>query len=71
MDRIQVIHDVPARTLTVWLEDPSLEHTAQEVRDDLVLFEDAAGRVIGFEVFVERPRAGAAVTVQTLVRTES
>lgn len=72
MDRIQVIHDVPARTLTVWLADPAREHAVEEIGDDLILIKDDAGKTIGFELFVDRPPAGAApVTVQTVVRTES
>ncbi len=55
MDTIRVVHDEVGHTLTVWLDDPALEHVCEETADEVVLMKDATGRVIGFEVLHYRP----------------
>ena len=49
MARVTVYHDHVGNTLTVWLDDPHLEHVCEEVGDGVILMKDSAGRVIGFE----------------------
>ena len=49
MDKVRVYYDALARTLTVWLGDPSTEHVAEEADDDTVFMKNAAGQIIGFE----------------------
>ena len=49
MDKIRVYYDAAGRTLCVWLDDPSLEHSTEEADDDTVMMKDISGRIIGFE----------------------
>lgn len=49
MERLKVWYDRKGQTLTVWFDDPSLEHIAEETGDEIVLMKDHTGRVIGFE----------------------
>jgi hypothetical protein len=50
MDKIKVIHDAIGHTLTVWLDDPRIEHVCEETADEVILMKDGSGRVIGFEL---------------------
>ncbi|MBI4571988.1 MAG: DUF2283 domain-containing protein [candidate division NC10 bacterium] len=68
MDKIKVVHDAVGHTLTVWLDDPAIEHVCEETRDEIVLMKDASGRVIGFELLHYRPtQAEAGLAVETVV----
>lgn len=58
MDEIKVIHDTIGHTLTVWRDNPQREHVCEETTDEVVLMNDADGRVIGFELLHYRPRQG-------------
>ncbi len=49
MDKVRVCYDAFAKTLTVWLGDPTTEHIAEEADDDTVFMKDAEGHIIGFE----------------------
>ncbi|GJL59774.1 MAG: hypothetical protein NPIRA03_26310 [Nitrospirales bacterium] len=49
MDKIKVIHDTVGHNLTVWLDDPSLEHVCEETNKEVILMKDKAGHVIGIE----------------------
>jgi hypothetical protein len=49
MDKVRVYCDAFAKTLTVWLGDPTTEHVAEEADDDTVFMKDAEGHIIGFE----------------------
>ncbi len=49
MGQVRVFYDAAGQTLTVWFDDPELEHTSEETGDELFLMKDAGGRVIGFE----------------------
>jgi len=70
MDKIKVIHDAVAHTLTVWLDDPGMEPVCEETADEVVLMKDAHGRIIGFEVLHYRPAdAVEGLAVETVVRT--
>ena len=70
MDKIKVIHDAVAHTLTVWLDDPGMEHVCEETADEVVLMKDAHGRIIGFEVLHYRPAdLVEGLAVETVVRT--
>lgn len=70
MDKIKVIHDTVAHTLTVWLDDPEKEHVAEETAEEVILMKDARGRVIGFELLHYRPAAAdGSLAVETVVRT--
>ncbi|HXG33316.1 MAG TPA: DUF2283 domain-containing protein [Bryobacteraceae bacterium] len=72
MDKIRVIHDAAGHTLTVWLDDPSLEHVCEETAEEVVLMKDRDGRVIGFELLHYRPKgAEATLAVETVVRSEA
>jgi hypothetical protein len=71
MDKIQVIHDAAGHTLTVWLDDPALEHICEETADEVVLMKDSTGRVIGFELLHYRPASDEpGLAVETVVRSE-
>jgi hypothetical protein len=37
MERLKVWYDQKGQTLTVWFDDPSLEHVAEETGDEIVL----------------------------------
>jgi hypothetical protein len=47
MDKVKVIHDAVGHTLTVWLDDPRIEHVCEETADEVILIKDGSGRVIG------------------------
>ena len=49
MDKVRIYYDAFARTLTVWLDEPTKEDVCEEADDDTVFMKDAAGRIIGFE----------------------
>ena len=49
MARVKVYYDRQGNTLTVWFDDPQLEHVCEETGDEVVLMKDRSGRVIGFE----------------------
>jgi uncharacterized protein YuzE len=49
MARVKVYYDRQGNTLTVWFDDPALEHVCEETGDEVVLMKDQSGRVIGFE----------------------
>jgi uncharacterized protein YuzE len=49
MARVKVYYDRQGNTLTVWFDDPQLEHICEETGDEVVLMKDRSGRVIGFE----------------------
>jgi hypothetical protein len=71
MDKIQVIHDAAGHTLTVWLDDPALEHVCEETADEVVLMKDSTGRVIGFELLDYRPASDEpGLAVETVVRSQ-
>jgi hypothetical protein len=70
MDKIEVIHDAVAHTLTVWLDDPAKEHICEETSEEVVLMKDSGGRIIGFEVLHYLPaHAGDGISVETVVHT--
>lgn len=69
MDKVKVIHDATAHTLTVWTDDPAKEAVCEETNDEVVLIKDATGRVIGFELLHYRPsQADVVMAVETVVR---
>jgi uncharacterized protein YuzE len=49
MANVKVYYDRQGNTLTVWFDDPQLEHICEETGDEVVLMKDQTGRVIGFE----------------------
>lgn len=49
MAQVKVYYDRQGNTLTVWFDDPQLEHICEETGEEVVLMKDQAGRVIGFE----------------------
>ena len=49
MAQVKVYYDRQGNTLTVWFDDPQLEHICEETGEEVVLMKDRAGRVIGFE----------------------
>lgn len=70
MDQIKVVHDALGHTLTVWLDDPKLEHICEETADEVVLMKDVNGRVIGFELLHYRPaQASPGLSVEMVVQT--
>jgi len=70
MDQIKVVHDALGHTLTIWLDDPNLEHICEETADEVVLMKDVNGRVIGFELLHYRPaQSSPGLSVETVVQT--
>ena len=49
MEQLRVFYDASGHTITVWFDDPQLEHVSEETADEVVLMKDRNGRVIGFE----------------------
>jgi uncharacterized protein YuzE len=49
MAQVKVYYDRQGNTLTVWFDDPKLEHICEETGNEVVLMKDQSGRVIGFE----------------------
>ena len=49
MASLKVYYDAEGKTLTVWFGDPSQEHVAEEMGDEVILIKDREGHVIGFE----------------------
>ena len=58
MDALKIYHDPEARTLTVWFDEPTNEHSAEETGDEVVLIKDQEGHVIGFERLNDTPHGG-------------
>ena len=50
MEKIKVIHDVTAHTLTVWFADPKTEYICEETTEEVVMMKNKKGDVIGFEM---------------------
>ena len=72
MEKIKIVHDTVGHTLTVWLEDPALEHVCEETADEMVLIKAANGCVIGFEMLHYRPAdVTHGLTVETVVHIGS
>jgi len=70
MDKIKVVHDTIGQTLTVWLDDPSLEHVCEETSEEVILMKDKDGRVIGFEKLHYTPtNTQKGLAVETVVQT--
>ena len=70
MDKIKVIHDTVGHTLTVWLDDPALEHVCEETNEEVILMKDKAGHVIGFEKLHYAPANSQKIlAVETVVQT--
>jgi hypothetical protein len=68
MDKIKVIHDTTAHTLTVWTGNPADEFVCEETSDEVVLMKDSKGHVIGFELLHFNPeKPGMGLAVETLV----
>jgi uncharacterized protein YuzE len=49
MANVKVYYDRQGNTLTVWFDDPQMEHMCEETGEEVVLMKDKFGRVIGFE----------------------
>ncbi len=70
MDKIKVIHDTVGQTLTVWLDDPSLEYVCEETNEEVILMKDKDGHVIGFEKLHYTPsNPQKRLAVETVVQT--
>lgn len=70
MDKIKVIHDTVGHTLTVWLDDPALEHVCEETNEEVILMKDKAGHVIGLEKLLYIPSNSQKIlAVETVVQT--
>jgi hypothetical protein len=70
MDKLTVIHDVVGHTLTVWVDDPSKEHTCEETNEEVVLMKDIDGHTIGFELLHYRTgEKTTGLAVETIIST--
>ncbi len=49
MLQVKVYYDQVGNTLTVWFGEPQEEYIAEETGEEVILMQDKAGRVIGFE----------------------
>ncbi len=49
MDPLTIHHDPEGQTLTVWFDDRSKEHVAEETGGGILLIKDEEGHVIGIE----------------------
>lgn len=49
MDKVKIFYDKIGNTLTVWFDDASKEHIAEEADDEVIIMKDKQGNVIGFE----------------------
>lgn len=49
MEQLRIFYDATGHTITVWFDDPALEHVCQETAEEVILMKDRDGRVIGFE----------------------
>lgn len=68
MDKIKVVHDSTAHTLTVWTDDPAKESVCEETAEEVVLMKDSQGHVIGFELLHYNPKGSeAGLSVETVV----
>lgn len=48
----------------MWLDDPALEHVAEETGEEVILIKSREGRVIGFERLNYRPSMGGPLQVE-------
>jgi hypothetical protein len=72
MAAITLIHDTAGQTLTIWLDDPSLEAICAETSDEVIHMKDASGRVIGVEILHYRPDGpDSRVRIETVGRSGS
>ncbi len=70
VDKVRLLRDVVGKPLTVWLGDPNAEHICEATADQIVLIEDATGRVIGIKT-LHFQSTGAALTVETFVTPDA
>ena len=49
MAEVKVFYDREGQTLTVWFTERAHEYVCEETGEEVVLMQDAAGRVLGFE----------------------
>ncbi len=47
---MRIIHDTAGETVTIWFEDPAVEHTVNHPEDGILIMRGRAGRTIGVEV---------------------
>ena len=68
MDKLRVFYDREGNTLSVWFDDPKMQHVCDEADDDVILVKDRRGRVIGFErlnfLSAKQRKEGAVVPVE-------
>ena len=50
MEKIKLIHDEVGKTLTIWFDEPSKEHIAEETSDEVIHMKDKDGKIIGIEI---------------------
>ncbi|HXD91122.1 MAG TPA: DUF2283 domain-containing protein [Candidatus Binataceae bacterium] len=71
MEKIKVVHDTTAHTLTVWFDEPQSEAICEETAEEVILMKNAAGRVIGFELLHYRAHEEAnGLAVEAIVHSE-
>jgi hypothetical protein len=49
MKMLRLSFDREGNTLSVWFDDPKMEHVCEESDDDTILVRDRRGRIFGFE----------------------
>lgn len=64
MDILKIYHDPEGRTLTVWFDEPTKEHAAEETGGEVVLIKDREGQVIGFELLNSEPSSPGPLQVE-------
>ncbi len=71
MEKIKVIHDIIAHTLTIWLGDPKTESICEETSEEVIFMKDKNGKVIGVEILnYKSAHSNRSLAVETIVKSE-
>ncbi len=66
MAKINLIHDIIGKTLTIHFGDPKTEYSSELTNDEIIVMKDKDGKVIGVEIlhFDQDPNEG--INLQTI-----
>ncbi len=70
MEKIKIIHDSIAHTLTIWIDNPKKETICEESSEEVIFMKDKNGKIIGVEILnYKSNHLDASLIVETIVKT--
>ncbi|MBI3535522.1 MAG: DUF2283 domain-containing protein [Deltaproteobacteria bacterium] len=70
MEKIKVIHDSIAHTLTIWIGNPKKETICEESSEEVIFMKDKNGNIIGVEILnYKSAHLDPSLIVETIVKT--